>query len=524
MMKKIYFNGDFITLENNNVEAILIENGKIKKVGIEKEILKLKDGETELIDLQGKTMMPAFIDAHSHFFAVANNLLQIPLNECKSVEEIQNKLYEYKNVNNIEDGKWIIASGYDNNALTEKRHITKEEIDKVIKNNPVIIHHKSGHNGVLNSRGLEYLQITNETIPPFGGKIEKINNVLTGYLEENAFIENVKKIPMASLEDLVKLCDKTQEKYASYGITTVQEGMMVKELIPIYKKLVEDNKLYLDVIAYMDKKTEKDIRNAFKENIKKYKNRFKISGIKIFLDGSPQGRTAWMRTPYIDDKEYFGYGTMSDEEVKKDVEYAYEEKLQILAHCNGDKAAEQYIKAIKDTNKNIKEIKPVLIHGQLLGVDQLKEVKEYGIIPSFFIAHIYHWGDIHIKNFGLERANIISPAGSAIKNNTRFTFHQDAPVIEPNMFETIWCAVNRKTKGGKILGKEEKISVIDAIKAVTINSAYQYSEEDIKGSIKEGKLADLIIIDKNPLKIDIDDIRNVRVLETIKEGVTIIKR
>ncbi len=210
--------------------------------------------------------------------------------------------------------------------------------------------------------------------------------------------------------------------------------------------------------------------------------------------------------------------------LRKTLECAYEEKLQILAHCNGDKAAEQYIKAIKDTNKNIQEIKPVLIHGQLLGVDQLKEVKEYGIIPSFFIAHIYHWGDVHIKNFGIERANKISPAGSTVKNNIKFTFHQDAPVIEPNMFETIWCAVNRKTKEGIILGKEEKISVIDAIKAVTINSAYQYSEEDIKGSIKEGKLADLIIIDKNPLKIDIDDIRNIKVLETIKEGVTIIKR
>ena len=522
-MKKIYINGEFITLEDDEIEAILIEDDKIKKAGKKEEILKLKDETTEIIDLRGKTMMPAFIDPHSHFFAVANSLLQVSLEDCKNIKEIQDKLLKYKNENNIKSEKWIIASGYDHNMLEEKRHITKLELDKVISDNPVIIHHKSGHNGVLNSKGLEWLKITKETIPPFGGKIEKINNELTGYLEENAFIENVKKIPMASLEDLVELCKKAQNKYASYGITTVQEGMMVKELIPIYKKLVDENKLYIDVIAYMDKKAEKEIKETFKDNIKKYKNHFKIGGIKIFLDGSPQSRTAWMRTPYIGEKNYFGYGTMDDEDVKKDVESAYEENLQILAHCNGDKAAEQYIKAIKSTNKNIRLIRPVLIHGQLLGTDQIEELKKCGIIPSFFIAHIYHWGDIHINNFGIERASTISPAGTAVKNGIKFTFHQDTPVIEPNMFETIWCAVNRKTKDGKVLGEAEKITVLEAIKAVTINSAYQYFEEDYKGSIKEGKYADLIILDKNPLKIKNEEIKDIKILETIKNGQTIYK-
>lgn len=461
------------------------ENGIIKKIGTRGEILKLKNKETEIIDLNGKTIMPAFIDSHSLFFAVANSLLQVSLDKCKSVKEIQEKLLNYKKENNIDDNRWIIASGYDHNILIEKRHITKKELDEVISNNPIIIHHKSGHNGVLNSRALELLNITKETNSPTGGIIEKVNNELTGYLEETAFIENSKKVPMASVKDLISLCDKAQKKYASYGITTVQEGMMVKELIPIYKKLVDDNKLYLDVIAYIDEKSKDEIKETFEENIKKYKNNFKISGIKIFLDGSPQSRTAWMRTPYKDSEKYFGYGTMNIEDVEEVIEYAYREKLQILAHCNGDKAAEQYIEAIKNMNKDIKEIRPVLIHGQLLGVDQLQEVKKYGIIPSFFIAHIYHWGDIHVKNFGFERASKISPAGSSIKNDIKFTLHQDAPVIEPNMFETIWCAVNRKTK--------------------------------------EGKFADLIILDKNPLKVKKDEIKDIKILETIKNGKTIWK-
>ena len=169
------------------------------------------------------------------------------------------------------------------------------------------------------------------------------------------------------------------------------------------------------------------------------------------------------------------------------------------------------------------EIRPVMIHAQLVGIDQLPYLKQYHIIPSFFIAHVFYWGDIHVNNFGYERASKISPARSALEQDILFTFHQDSPVINPNMFETIWCAVTRKTKSGITLGEDEKISVLDAIKAVTINSAYQYFEENTKGSIKEGKLANLIIVDKNPLEVNSDEIKNIKVLETLKEGKTLYR-
>ena len=211
---------------------------------------------------------------------------------------------------------------------------------------------------------------------------------------------------------------------------------------------------------------------------------------------------------------------MKDEDIEQVLKKAKEKNLQVLAHCNGDKAAEQYINAIK----NISGLKrPVMIHAQILGLDQLPDVKKYNIIPSFFISHIYYFGDIHIKNLGIKRAEHISPAGSSLKHNILFTFHQDTPVIEPDMFETIWCAVNRKTKEGKVLGENEKISVLEAIKAVTINVAYQYGEENIKGSLKVGKNANMIIINKNPLKIDKDEIKDIKILETIKDGKNIWK-
>lgn len=530
-MKKIIYNADFITMEDaindNEVEAIYIENGRIKKIGKKEEVLSLKDSSTELVDLSGKTVMPSFIDAHSHFFAVANDLSQINLNECNSINDIQKTILKYVQDNNLQENIWITANNYDYNNLIEGRNITKNELDKILPNNPIVIKNKSGHSGVINSKGLEILNISKDTISPEGGRIEKIDGKLTGYLEENAFIENIKKIPMSGEKEMLNNIKKAQEKYASYGITTVQEGYLAKELIPIYKMMVDKNILNLDVVAYIEAKTIDLIEKDFTENIKKYSNNFKIGGIKIFLDGSPQARTAWMRTPYLSNGEkYYGYGTMQDGEVEEAIEAAYKSDLQILAHCNGDKAAEQYINCIEKlekTGEKIKKIRPVLIHGQLLDIDQLDKIKELGIIPSFFIAHVYHWGNVHIKNFGFERAERISPAGSSSKRNILYTFHQDSPVIEPNMFETIWCAVNRKTKDEKVLGENEKISVTDAIKAVTINAAYEYLEEKDKGSIKEGKLANLIIVDKNPLKIDKEKIKDIKVLETIKNGEIIYK-
>mgnify|MGYP005790531715 CR=1 FL=1 len=455
-------------------------------------------------------MMPAFIDTHSHFAAVANEFLQVSLTNCTNFKEIQSKLLQYKMDNQIPDGKWIIARGYDFNWLKEKRNITKNEIDEVLPNNPVVIKNQSEHNGIMNSFALRELNITNDTDSPIGGKIEKINNELTGYLEENAFIENLKRVPMPRIDELQNAFLKAEQKYASNGITTAQEGFLTKELLNIYSSIFSSSKMNIEIIAYVDKNILKEVEKNFSKNIKKYNNNLKINGIKIFLDGSPQAKTAWVRKPYEGEESNYGYGTMNDAQVLEAIETAYNKQMQILAHCNGDKAIEQYIKAIKSTKKEIKRIRPVLIHGQLMGLDQLKDIKDLEIIPSYFVAHTYYWGDIHIKNLGIERANNISPTNSTKKQNIIFTLHQDSPVIEPNMLETIWCAVNRKTLEGKTIGEMEKIEVLDAIKAVTINAAYQYFEEKQKGSIKEGKYADLIILDKNPLKVKKEEIKKLK--------------
>ena len=236
----------------------------------------------------------------------------------------------------------------------------------------------------------------------------------------------------------------------------------------------------------------------------------------MILDGSPQGKTAWMKEPYESEKAtgYKGYPTMKHEDILKNIEYAKENDLQILAHCNGDAAIEEYIKDCKEIG-DVRKLRPVIIHSQLITKEELIEAKKIGLIPSFFIGHVYYWGDTHIKNMGIDRANKISPVKEAIKNDMIFTLHQDAPIIEPNMLETIWCSAKRQTKNNVILGEEERISVYEALKGITINAAYSYFEENEKGSIESGKKANLVILDKNPLNEPIDEIPKIKILKTI---------
>ena len=258
----------------------------------------------------------------------------------------------------------------------------------------------------------------------------------------------------------------------------------------------------------------------------RYQNRLKLGGYKIFLDGSPQGRTAWMSRPYAEDPAYCGYGIYSDEEVRGFLAAALLEGAQILAHCNGDAACEQLIRCYESAlgeTRRPSDIRPVMIHAQLVREDQLARMAKLGMIASFFTAHSWYWGDIHRENFGEERASFISPARAAEDAGVCCTFHQDTPVIPPNMMETVWCAVNRTAQSGRILGPGQRVTVEEALRAVTKNAAYQYFEEDRKGVIRQGMLADLTVLSENPLKTDPARLREIAVCETIREGETLYR-
>ena len=525
-MKKMFYNGDIITMENTKPEAVLINDGIIEKIGRIKDIGSYN---IEKIDLHGKVLMPSFIDSHSHITAVAQSLGIVNLSNCTSFSEIREKLNEY--AKNVKSEEWVIGFGYDNNFLKEKNHPNKFDLNM---DNPVLITHASGHIGVMNQKGLEILGINNATKNPEGGKFGRIgnSNEPSGYMEENAFINSTSNILKWDLAKYEKLMEKAQNLYIKNGITTVQEGLIKKDNWNILNNMAINNKLKIDVIGYVNieeseilsENVEYENQNIISKNCylknKNYTNRLKIGGYKMFLDGSPQAKTAWLTENYEGEDNYKGYPIHTNEQVDKYVNKSVNDKMQLITHCNGDCAGDQLINAL-EKYENIKELRPVMIHAQILRKDQIKKMKKIGIIPSYFIAHVYYWGDIHLKNLGKKRAENISPAKTTLQENMIFTFHQDSPVIEPNMLETIGIACERKTKSGILLGEKQKIDVYNALKAVTINASYQYFEEDRKGSIKEGKLADLIVLDKNPLKVRIDEIKNIRILEVYKEGIKI---
>lgn len=548
MKRTVYFNGDILTMEpeKETVSAVTVQDGRIVSTmeAASRHAIEGYDAPPEsgamprknyapascskqepvrFVDLKGAAMLPAFLDSHSHFSGYASAQLQVPLEEAVNFAEIAEKIRTYIHSHHLPYGTWVIGKGYDHNQLAEHAHPTAALLDQAAPDNPVILQHQSCHMGVFNTMALRMLGVTARTPCPSGGRIAVENGRPTGYMEENAFIAYQQKVPMPSMEDLAGAYRTVQDKYASYGITTIQEGMLPVRLLPLYQMLMEENMLKLDVVGFADAKEAPSLLPKLADHCRIYKNHFKLGGLKIFLDGSPQGRTAWMRRPYAGSADYCGYNTLSDQQVEDFVRLAAKEKLQLLAHCNGDAAAAQYLRAcskVEAEGFSLKALRPVLVHGQLLGPDQMPEIKRLGIIPSFFAAHVYYWGDAHIRNFGLERASHISPAASALQAGVPFTFHQDTPVIEPDMLETIWCSINRLTKGGTKLDAEA-IPVRDALRAVTINAAYQYFEENEKGSIRPGKRADFVILDKNPLTVAPMELKNIRVLQTIKDGETI---
>lgn len=527
-VKKIYYNADVLTMDESlpNAEAVVVEEGIIIFVGTNEEAMKQKDG-AELVNLEKKTLLPGFIDSHSHFSGMVFSNLNCSLEGTKSFQEIKDRIIRFIKERNIPEGEWIVADNYDQNMLEEKSHPTASFIDAFAVKYAVVLQHKSGHMGVFNSLALKKLGVDSNTQNREGGLIGKDENGLTGYMEEADYIEYIKAKPMPSQQEIFEGFFSAQKVYAGYGITTAQEGLFVKELSGLYKALQMQKMLVIDIVGYVDCNNKEALLEQFNDCIKKYKEHFKIGGIKILLDGSPQGKTAWMKTPYVGETEYYGYSTMKDEVLLEHIRYAMEKELQVLAHCNGDAACEQYIQAVDQIGKIypvMKKMRSVMIHAQFLQKRNVPDLKVMKMIASFFVAHVYHWGDIHIQNFGKKRADQICPVKTTIDNGIMYTLHQDSPIIMPDMIETLWVATNRTTKGNVKLGVDECVSIYDALKGITINAAYQYFEENLKGSITIGKMADFVVLDKNPLKVGKESLRDILVLETIKEGSTIFKR
>jgi len=537
----VYYNGDIITMVGdspNYVEAIIEKEGKIIFTGSSNEAMKIAGKGHNMIDLEGKTLVPGFIDGHCHFAnfggqAIGAQLLASPDANVDDMEMLISVLKQWNTPENRALTGWIFGTGFDDSVLKEKRFPTKHDLDKVSTEFPIMIVHISGHFAVVNTKGLEKLGINANSKNPEGGLIrrEKKSNEPNGVLEELAAIPfMLQAIAPKSQEALIKFFDAGQDMALSYGYTTAQEGraMQNQEMLVA---MAEMDKYKIDVISYIDYMFV-DKHMSSKWNSKNYINKFRIGGMKVTLDGSPQGRTAWRTEPYLIPPEgmphdYNGYPAIPNDSVLSSIyEKGFKNNWQILTHTNGDAAVDQLIRTMKPLKEKYgnKGRRDVIIHGQYIREDQLDEAKNMNMIASLFPLHTFYWGDWHKELIGDSLVQKISPVKTALNKGIDITIHTDAPVALPNLMRVLWTAVERTSRSGKIIGAEERLTPYEALQAITIWSAYQHYEEDNKGSLETGKLADLVILDKNPLKINTQEIKNIQVLKTIKEGKIVFEK
>lgn len=537
---KVYFGGDILTMVGETpeyAEALVEKDGKIAYVGNSAEAMKFAGVGHKMIDLEGKTLLPGLIDGHAHFGAfsaqaIGAQILPPPDAKAKDIPTLINILKEWNTPKNRALTGWIFGMGFDDSVLEEKRFPTKHDLDLVSTEFPIMIIHISGHFAVVNSKGLELLAIDANTKDPEGGIIRReVNNEPNGVLEELAAIPHYSKALTPSTKEAADLFfEAGQEMALSYGYTTAQEGRDMENCEQFFK-LAEAGKLKLDVVSYVDYMFVDKYMNT-KWNSIVYDKHYRIGGMKVTLDGSPQGRTAWRTLPYLippdgAENDYSGYPVIPNDSIVISLyDKAFQNNWQILTHANGDAAMDQMIRSMEKViekygNENRRD---VLIHGQYVREDQLDSFKDLNILVSLFPLHTYYWGDWHKQIIGDSLGNIISPTRTALNKGLKLSIHTDAPVALPNLMRMVGISVERKSRSGQIIGEKEKLTPYEALKAITDWSAYQHFEEDIKGTLELGKLADLVILDKNPLKISEEEIKDVVVLETIKEGISVYKK
>lgn len=533
----LYHNGKIITMETEvpvYAEALVTQDGEIAFVGdlaaARKQFAGAKD-----YNLNGKTLLPGFIDPHSHFGMVSNSMGQVDLNpppvgNVSNIDDLMQKVAQYKVDNDIADGDWIFGWGYDDGQLAEERHPTKGEIDAVLPNNPVYLHHASGHMGVANQAALDMMDITAASEDPPGGSIGRIAGTKepNGLVQETAMYPLVGNMLQILASKQAEFFDATQAYYTAAGITTAQDGMTDRNAIQFFQNQADAGKLDIDLIALAGF-SDLDANLADTDmKFREYNNGFKVQGTKIIADGSPQGKTAYFTKPFETEvpgchHDCRGLPSLSEESLDDLFAKAYAADNQLFIHCNGDAAIDMVIRAheyaCEKTGQPLdKDRRIVAIHAQFIRPDQLQKFKEYQIQPSFFTNHAYFWGDVHLQNLGEERANYLSPIPAAAELGLRYTNHSDATVTPVDPLFTVWSAVNRTSRSGQVIGKEQRATPYQGLLAVTNHAAYEFFEEDQKGTLTKGKFADMVILSDNPLTAAPASIKDIKVEATIKEG------
>jgi len=507
-----------------------VRGGRIVAAGPAAQAMATAGEGAWKVDLAGRALLPGFVDGHGHLAKLAANMRSAnlappPVGNVTSIAGLQAALRDHIASRGIAAGGWVRGHGYDPAFLVEARHPTRDDLDQVSRDHPIYISHVSGHLAAANSLAMQLAGVTAATPDPTGGVIRRRpgSGEPDGVFEENAMGLFADALPRPSLGEQLDDLDEAQQVYASYGITMAQEGAMFPAEQQVLLRAAEESRLTIDVAGYAFWAMAGEMLG---DNARQSRGRFRNAGVKLMLDGSPQGKTAWLTDPYHVPPngrapDYRGYPTMPDARVAGVVEMAFEQGWQVIAHCNGDAACEQLIEAVESGRRASpgSDRRTVMIHAQTVREDQLERMAGLDMTPSFFASHVYYWGDYHRDSvLGPARAARISPMRSAHRAGLRFNLHNDAPVVPPDILRLVWCAAARRTRSGKVLGEDQAISVEDALRAVTIDAAWAHFEEGRRGSIEVGKLADLVVLSADPTAVPLEGIPEIRIVATLKEG------
>jgi len=517
---------------NSREEALVIKNGKISFVGPSAEAMEHRDQSTEIIELNGRTAMPGFIDAHVHFVKLGVNMLGINLKtpDIKSINDIKKKVKEQ--VLATRNGKWIRGWGYDHSKLAENRHPTRRDLDEVSPEKPVVLTRTCGHIAVANSKALELAGISEEVNDPPGGKFGRENNKLNGVLYEAAQ-DRILEASDYSFEEYKEGVRVAANELLKNGITSVHDegirGRIGTQAL-LEACLFEDLpiRVYLSAASILGSK----LGDYFLETglITGFGNsKIRIGAYKVMIDGSSSGPTCATREPYSSDPENTGILYYTQEELNALVEKAYHSKFQISAHCVGDKAIEMMLNALekvyeKYPSKKNQDIRPRIEHCAICPPDLVSKIKKLHAVPIVQPAWFNEFGDGYLRNYGKERVENMFPMNSFIKNKIIVAMSTDSPVTSYDPFMNLYEAITRVSSSCQSCGQNETIGLDEALRAYTFGGAYASFQENELGSLEEGKFADVIVLSRNIMQMQASEIKDTKVDFTIFGGMTVYQR
>ena len=532
---QIYRNGTILTMDSRGsvASALAVEGGLVLAVGTEEEVMAHAGPDTVVTDLRGRTMLPGFIDGHSHFvwaglmFATQLDLSSPPVGKVKDIAEIRDLLRE--KAASTPKGEWILGYGYDDTALADRRHPLASDMDDVTPDHPVLLRHVSGHLCSCNSRALALVGYDRNTPDPVGGIIRRdAHGNPNGVLEEPPAREPVfRHIPAPTEADWMEGIKAACAAYTAKGVTTAQDGFTATGDWNALKRahelgLLRNRVQILPGVSRMDIDT---FNTRVSGTPLTADGKISLGAAKLLADGSLQCYTGYLSNPYHkviydlpEGPMWRGYPIEPEQQFIEKVVGLHRQGWQLAIHGNGDDAIQMILNAYEEAQKRYPraDARHIVIHCQTVREDQLDRIKRLGVVPSFFVVHTYFWGDRHYGTFlGPDRAERISPLRSALKRGIPFSNHNDTFVTPIDPLLSVWSAVNRRTSGGRILGENQTIPVMDALRSVTSWAAYQACEERIKGSLEPGKLADFVILEDNPLTVAKEAIKDIGISATI---------